>query len=320
MNFQINQEFLAAFAVSLGVCVSISFLLIFLDPVRVWTDNMRLKEMVGKRFPRILSIWRIVRISRGKFSFSGWGMYTDTFTSPPWASLIEGAEVDSAVGFKQTNEFLKSLVDDKGFNLTQFAHLEKQSLALDVLAWRHYIVYWSALSASKATQSGKKNLVEVGTCDGLTAFFAMSALKNMGSDYKCYMYDAWEAMKADDLLENEKAKSGMYSYLNLETTIENLIDFAPMTVFNKGYIPKLFAVASNPDEVIWLHIDLNAASPTRDSLLEFFHRMLPGGIILFDDYASHDHVETKRVVDEFFNGKNVNLLQLPTGQALVFIL
>jgi O-methyltransferase len=281
---------------------------------------MQIKLMIGKRFPRFLSIWRIIRISRGRFSFSGWGMYTDTFTSPPWASVIEGAEVDSAVEFRQTNTYLKTLIDDKKFVLSQFAHLAMQSSALDVLAWRHYIVFWSALSASKATGDVTKNLVEVGTCDGLTAFFAMSALKSNKANYKCYMYDAWEAMKDDDLLENESSKSGMYGYLNLETTIQNLREFSAEAVFYKGYIPDSFSVSVNPDKVIWLHVDLNAAAPTRESLVQFYGRMLPGGIILFDDYGSHDHVETKRVVDLFFKGKNVNLFQLPTGQALVFIL
>lgn len=279
--------------------------------------TVKIKEFLGKSFPRVLSIWRIVRISRGRFSFSGWGMYTDSFTTPPWASLIEGVEVDSAIGFKQTNDILKSLLDEGKFVLSQFSHLPLQSSALEVLAWRHYIVYWSALSAAKATRSGTKNLVEAGTCDGLTAYFAMTALRNLGQEFKCYMYDAWEAMKADDLLENEKSKSGMYDYLDLSATIQNLQDFSSSTVFNKGYIPDSFSLSDSPDVIIWLHVDLNAAAPTRDSLAYFYDKMLPGGIFLFDDYGSHDHYETKRVVDTFFQLKKVSLLQLPTGQALV---
>lgn len=277
-----------------------------------------IKEVIGKRFPRALAIWRIVRISRGRFSFSGWGMYTDSFTTPPWIGVIDGIEVDSAIGFKQTNLKLKLLVDERNFNLSQFAHLQKQSSALEVLSWRHYIVYWSALSAAKATRSGDKNLLEVGTCDGLTAYFAMSAVETLGAKYKCYMYDAWEAMKGDDLLENEKSKSGMYDYLELSTTIKNLEYFSEFTIFNKGYIPDSFSTSENPEEIVWMHIDLNAAAPTRASLEYFYDMMLPGGIFLFDDYGSHDHTETKRVADTFFLDKAVNVFQLPTGQALVF--
>jgi O-methyltransferase len=285
---------------------------------RVWMATMKIKEMIGNAFPRALSIWRIVRISRGEFSFSGWGMYTDSSTTPPWASINAGAEVDSALGFSQANANLKSLIDDEKFLLTQFIDLPKQAMALEALAWRHYIVYWSALSAAKATQTPTKNLVEAGTCDGLTAYFAMSAIGSLGMDYKCFMYDAWEAMKSDDLLESEKSKTGMYSYLEIGTTVKNLIGFSKLTVFNKGYIPDSFSVSENPEEIVWLHIDLNAAAPTRDSLDYFYDKIQPGGIVLFDDYGSHDHVETKRVVDLFFQSKNANLFQLPTGQALVF--
>ena len=279
---------------------------------------MNIKSTVGHKFPRLLSLWRIVRISRGKFSFSGWGMYTDSFTTPPWNSILSGIEVDSAIGFKQTNVSLELLVKNKKFNLSQFSHLIDQSEALNPLKWRHYFVYWSALSAAKATKGNLKNLVEMGTCDGLTAYFAITAMNNLGVEYKFFMYDAWEAMKGDDLFESEKSKSGMYSYLDLDTTISNLKDFSTSTVFNKGYIPDSFNNSVNPNELIWLHIDLNAAAPSLASLEFFYEKMLPGGIFLFDDYASHDHAETKRVVDAFFHLKNVNLIQLPTGQSLVF--
>jgi len=196
--------------------------------------------------------------------------------------------------------------------------MSDQSEALNPLKWRHYFVYWSALSAAKATSSGTKNLVEMGTCDGLTAYFAMTAMKNLGVDYNCYMYDAWEAMKGDDLLENEKSKVGMYDYLDLRTTMKNLEEFSKVVIFNKGYIPDSLSTSINPIEIAWLHIDLNAAAPTYASLSYFYEKMLPGGIFLFDDYAFHDHLETKRVVDTFFHVMKVNLLQLPTGQAIVF--
>ena len=276
------------------------------------------KDAVGRKLPRMLSIWRIVRISKGRFSFSGWGMYTDTFTTPPWNSIFDGIEVDSAKGFHTTNQNLKMLLDQNQFKLSQFSHLTLQSTVLDVLAWRHYIVYWSALSAAKATKSHTKNLVEAGTCDGLTAYFAMTAIKNLGVHYKCFMYDSWKAMKDEDLLSNEKSKAGMYSYLDLKVTIQNLKDFSNVSVFREGYIPDSFDSSENPDEIVWLHIDLNAALPTHETLAFFFNRMASGGIFLFDDYGSHDHKETKRVVDDFFQKKNVSLLQMPTGQALVF--
>lgn len=278
---------------------------------------MYIKKILGKNFPRLVTLWRIIRISRGKFSFSGWGMYTDSSTIPPWNSIIEGIEIDSAIGFKNANSSLEMLLDKGDFNLSQFSHLQMQSTVLEPLSWRHYIVYWSALNAAKSTREGTKNLVEVGTCDGLTAYFAMSALTSLNLKFECHMYDAWESMKKDDLLENEKSKAGMYHYLNLGATIRNLKVFSNFTTFNKGYITNSFSEFDNPCDITWLHIDLNAALPTKDSLEYFYERMLPGGIVLFDDYGFHDHGETKKVIDSYFRLRNVSLLQLPTGQAIV---
>jgi hypothetical protein len=138
---------------------------------------MGIKEAIGKRLPRALTIWRIVRISRGRFSFSGWGMYTDCSTIPPWEDITNGVEFNSAIGFNQANSTLKHLIDNRKFKLSQFAHLSEQSYVLVPLAWRHYIVYWSVLTAAKVTRVGSKNLVETGTCDGLTSYFAVMALK-----------------------------------------------------------------------------------------------------------------------------------------------
>jgi len=248
----------------------------------------------------------------------GWGMYTDSFTKPPWKGIIEAFPIDGAKGFERANELLFLKIENKSFELSQFTHLEKQHEALNPLRWRHYIVYWSALSAAKSTIGDRKCIVEMGTCDGLTAYFAMTALSDLGVDYKCFLYDAWEAMKGDHLYEGEKSKEGMYGYLDISTTKRNLGDFSNNTFYKKGYIPDTLNTSPSPELIDWLHIDLNSASPTLSSLEYFFPIMKRGGVFLLDDYASHDHEDTKRVVDSFFFNKNVNLLQLPTGQAIVF--
>jgi hypothetical protein len=54
------------------------------------------------------------------------------------------------------------------------------------------------------------------------------------------------------------------------------------------------------------------------SLKLFYLKLVNARPLVFDDYGFYDHSETKRVVDDFFQSKNANLLQLPTGQALVF--
>ena len=39
-------------------------------------------------------------------------------------------------------------------------------------------------------------------------------------------------------------------------------------------------------------------------------------MILFDDYAWHEQLDTKRVVDELFSEKSGVLFPIPTGQVI----
>jgi O-methyltransferase len=244
--------------------------------------------------------------------FSGWGMVTHTLT--PWHN--EGGD-KVARDFLRTNREIVSKVKEGKFNLSQFNDVQDKTKLLNELMWRHYIVFWSARYASMSTKCSVKNLVECGVCDGLTMYFAMNALKEE-YEFKSYLYDAWESMKSELLLESESWSVGDYSYLAIENTKNNLAAFKEETVFNKGFIPASFAASDNPTEIVWLHIDLNSSLPTTDALQFFFEKMPPGGIILFDDYAWGNYYDTKLAVDKFFSGKTGVLLPFPTGQAIYF--
>src|SRR5712691_11360785 len=105
--------------------------------------------------------------------------------------------------------------------------------------WRQYMVFWSARYAVKTARSPLKTRVECGVCDGLTAYFAMSGVKGHGP-FKAFLYDAWEGMKAEHLLESERSAAGNYSFLSIENTRRNLAAFAGETIFVKGFIPASF--------------------------------------------------------------------------------
>lgn len=243
--------------------------------------------------------------------FSGWGMTTHTFT--PWH---EGGD-EVARDFLRSNQEIIARVMQGKFKLSQFNAVEDKRKLLHELMWRHYIVFWSARYAHAATNYSVKNLVECGVCDGLTAYFAMSALRGR-NEFKAFLYDAWEGMKSEYLLESEKGSVGNYSYLNIENTKNNLAKFQGDSIFIKGFIPEVFEMSDNPTELVWLHIDLNSSIPTTSSLKMFFEKIPPGGVILFDDYAWHGYYGTKLCIDEFFSSKRGVLLPLPTGQAIYF--
>lgn len=260
---------------------------------------------------RLLAMIRIVR--EDKPSFDGWGLKTYHRT-PPWV----GAEMGIAKSFSIVNEEVVKSVQDGRFFLSQFAKFTDVLSLLRELSWRHFVIYWSVHHALRSTgTSSRKSFVECGVCDGLTIYYALRAMDELKEDQcKVYLYDSWQAMRGEQLHDSEAKNIGAYSYLSMDSTKKNLVDYASKTIFCQGFIPESFSMYDNPEEISWLHIDLNSSMATLSALEFFFPRLEIGGCIVFDDYGSDNYRETKAVVDHFFQGKRGSLLPLPTGQAI----
>lgn len=265
-----------------------------------------LKKLV-KVFLRRASIVEITPLT-----FSGWKMATGT--QVPWH---DGGGNRLSRSFSACDERLASLIASKEVNLTQF-RAEGVNAEVAALKWRHYFVHWTAATACQISTEREKNFVELGVCDGLTAWYAADARRQIGCDGQFYLYDAWAGMRSDLLTSSEKTSEGSYAFLNVENTKRNLaLSGASDFVFNKGYLPESFSTCPNPESVAWLHIDLNSALPTIASLAYFWEKMLPGGIILFDDFAWPGYEDTRQQIEAWCEKRNIDVMQIPTGQALI---
>lgn len=262
---------------------------------------IRLNDLLGRGYQR---------------HFAGWGMTTTAF--PPWYQQGDRGDRDLiAEKFFTANQQLVSKVEDGTFCLSALHNIQDKIAFLQELMFRHYYVFWSARYAAAATRCSVKNIVECGVCDGMSVYFAMKALRD-GAPFKAFLYDAFEGMKREYLLESEKATAGRYSNLTIDIPKSNLAGFSEYTTFCQGFIPESFSRHVNPADLVWLHIDLNSSLPTTAALEYFFDRIERGGIVLFDDYASPEFFDTKLAVDRFLTDKRGVLMPLPTGQALYF--
>ena len=248
--------------------------------------------------------------------FSGWGMTSDKFV--PWNPKSSD---DTGLEFSEvTRRLLAGLNADDiifggGYELDGYENLLKR------LSWRHYVVYWTSKFSAKNTQTEKVNIVETGVWYGMSTQYAIAALQSTlgkSSNFEVFLYDAWEGMKEENLTSSEKSSKGNYSYLSVEQTKSNLSDFQDRCKFIKGHIPEVFFENPGPTELSWLHIDLNSSMPTLKTLEQFVPKLLPGGVVLFDDYAHGGFRETREVADEYCSKVNGLLFPLPTGQAIFF--
>ena len=241
-----------------------------------------------------------------KPKFSGWGMSTEH--ELPWENT-EGNQV-----FQETCENVKK------FDFTRdTTGIDKNNV--DSLMWRHWIVVSTIKYSIEFANTKNWNFVECGVGDGITSFFALNEISSniKQKEFCMHLYDAWDGMKEENLLESELTRSGKYSNLSIEKTKKNLDKFKEHLIFHKGYIPESFEnTIQSPSEIIYLHIDLNSAKATLETLEYFFPRLQSGGVLLFDDYGWTDYPETKRNIDLFFSDKPGILMQYPTGQAIYF--
>ena len=254
-------------------------------------------------------------IKTNLIKFNGWGLISER--DMPWVSSHENKYLKN---FKKIEKKLLQKIKDKSFILSQFKSFEnsyqKNHDILHGLKYRHYYVYLSTLIANKNTKS--KNYVECGVCDGLTIFFNSQLHLNY-SNKRVYLYDSWSKVRNKDFInDKEKKKTDSYSYLDIKHTKSNLRDFRKFLYYNKGYIPEIFKNSKNPKKICWLHIDLNASRPTHNVLNFFYNKIEKNGVILIDDYADKNYLDTRKIVDKFFLDKNDILMQFPTGQAIIF--
>ena len=261
--------------------------------------------MLKKKFPKIN---RVIKVFRNKenFQFEGWDMYLKLYS--PWDQPNKNLTFDM---FEAINNKIYKLIESKKFILSQFPNSHDIFDVLNSLRWRHYLIVYTSYLAISRTKS--KNLVECGVCDGLTMFYAFNSTQKFNCHY--YLYDSWDAMREQDLIGKEKGQAGNYSYLNIETTKENLSSLGNQATFNKGYIPEVFKNLENPDNLSWLHIDTNSSKATLESLNFFYEKIENNGVILFDDYAHINYEDTRKVIDNFLYNKEGNFLHFPTGQA-----
>lgn len=244
--------------------------------------------------------------------FEGWGMLS--VNMPPWQ---DAADINSQ-NFLRCDENIAILVGQNKLNLTQFDR-DAVLHELERLRWRHYLVYSSTVLAIKGSKSQNFTAIELGVCDGLTAAYVSFAInEHVGNNGRIFLVDAWQAMRESGLVGAELASVGAYGYLSLQNTILNLENFSTDKVYIQGYVPEILTHPEIPQNIDWLHIDLNASQPTIAALNFFWERLSSGGLILLDDYGFVGYEDTKIAVDSWVNENNLTLFATPTGQAIIF--
>lgn len=242
--------------------------------------------------------------------FNGFNMATAH--AVPWAE----ESIGDYPSFVDVNARVKSEFDFSG-------EVGVTPETVDSLMWRHWHICYAVRHAVMKTKMSRFVAVECGAMDGLTALYTCRELayqKSIGAikEFEVALYDSWSPMRENELMASEIQQVGKFSTLNVERVKKNLHAYADSVTLHPGFIPESLTKDPGPDEIGYLHIDLNAALPSVASLEHFFPRLKPGGLVIFDDYGWSGYEDTRRQVNAFFKGKPGVILPLATGQAIYY--
>jgi O-methyltransferase len=198
-----------------------------------------------------------------------------------------------------------SMLDDASFVAAWEGNVE--SASDQAIVWRRYVL---ACAAYHCVQLDG-DFVECGAYTGVGMKTIIDYLGGTAFPKTFWGYDVFEH---DESMLNHampEHNAGLYDRVR-----EKFADY-PQVRLVKGLIPAVFA-SDCPERIAYLHIDLNQAPAEIAALDHLFDRMVPGGILILDDYEwSGIYRDQKLAEDAWFDARQYRVMPLPTGQGLV---
>jgi hypothetical protein len=100
-------------------------------------------------------------------------------------------------------------------------------------------------------------------------------------------------------------------------SVQNRLGKFPFCRVVRGWIPQCFQVLHDSQPFRFVHIDVDLYEPTLASLNALYPRLVPGGVIVFDDHGFRNCPGARKAAEEFFAEKNDSIVELTTSQAFV---
>jgi O-methyltransferase len=130
-----------------------------------------------------------------------------------------------------------------------------------------------------------------------------------------HIFDSFEGLSAPSAEDGRYWKGGDMAFSEAQVR-ERLAEF-PQIVYHKGWIPTRFPdVADRTFRLV--HLDVDLYQPTRDALEFFYPRLVPGGVLVCDDYFSEWCPGARKAMDEYSADKKERIVRLPNAQGLIF--
>ena len=222
--------------------------------------------------------------------------------------------LDKSMGFLKDEKFVKAFMQIQG------SHEYDQYGDNNTIAWRLHTLVWAAQNALKL----EGDFVECGVFQGDFSWVITQATGFLESGKLFYLYDTFEGLSdkysSPEDFDNDlgfwKVTKEAYQAPGLYESVCKRFSAMKQIRIIKGTVPDSLE-QTIPEKISFLHLDLNSHRAEIGALEVLFERVIPGGIILFDDYGWSLFHRQKEAEDKFMAKHGHEILELPTGQGLL---
>lgn len=182
------------------------------------------------------------------------------------------------------------------------------------IRWRIHVLCWAGFHASHL----EGDFVDCGVSTGIFARAVIHYVRFQELGKKFYLMDTFSGMDERYSSPYEMQRNETLGYAKRGDAYEQVKK--TFSGFNveviRGSIPDTLPLVK-AEKICYLSVDMNCVIPEIAALEHFWDRMVPGGVIILDDYGYPGCIEQKRAHDSFAESKRVRVLSLPTSQGLI---
>ncbi|HRA80802.1 MAG TPA: TylF/MycF/NovP-related O-methyltransferase [Thauera sp.] len=175
---------------------------------------------------------------------------------------------------------------------------------------------WVLHSLARQALKLPGNFWECGVYKGGTAKLLAGLIGNPpGTGRQLRLFDTFSGMPETDP-GKDLHRQGDFSDTSL-SAVKKVVRESSQVSFHPGFIPQTF-VGLEGERIAFAHVDVDIHQSVMDCCHFIHPRLVPGGVMIFDDYGFPTCPGARAAVDAFFVDKAEVPLVLSTGQAVVF--
>lgn len=227
-----------------------------------------------------------------------------------WSYAADGfATQQKNVGFLKDPKFAKA------WAVSERANRESWPDGVPDVRWRAHV----ACRAANHALNLEGDFVECGVFTGLLSVTVCEFIDFNSVDRAFYLFDTFSGLPVDALPESERVAAAAYNsshYFDcFEIAKRNFAKYKNAHLV-RGILP---ATLDNVplNKIAYLSIDLNNSSSEETTIARLWPRLVPGAIVVIDDYAWPGHEAQYRMWNAFAAQANEIVMTMPTGQGIL---